>query len=73
MRVDYDYNVTEIRELAKKYPEIVREETVKVMDIVVTRLETEVERRTPKGVGGAAGLPAAAWTGACGGGRGDAQ
>lgn len=48
--------INEIRELAQKYPDAVREETESVMREITARLEAEVARRTPAGVGGAAGL-----------------
>lgn len=50
------YNLTNLRKLAKKYPGVVHEETVNVMDLVVRRLEKEVVEGTPRGVGGDAGL-----------------
>ena len=56
MRVDVTYNISDLRVLAKKYPETVRRETEAVMDLIVRRLEGEVVKRTPAGVGGAAGL-----------------
>ena len=56
MKVDIEYNLTEIRKLAKRYPEITLQETEKVLDKVVRRLEKEVAERTPAGVGGDAGL-----------------
>lgn len=54
--INVKYNLTELRELAKRFPVAVREETMKVMDIIVTRLEGAVVKGTPKGVGGVAGL-----------------
>ena len=45
-----------IRELARDYPLFVREETEAVLGIITARLEAEVARRTPAGVGGQAGL-----------------
>lgn len=56
MNVDIEYNLTEIRRLVKRYPEITLDETEKVMDKVVRRLEKEIVERTPAGVGGQAGL-----------------
>jgi len=56
MDIDITYNQAELRELGKKYPGIVREETVAVMEMIVARLEKEVVERTPRGVGGEAGL-----------------
>lgn len=45
-----------IRELAKAYPVITRQETEAVLGVITARLEAEVARRTPTGVGGEAGL-----------------
>ena len=56
MKIDFTYNITELRRLAKKYPEAVRKESETVMDLIVRRLESEVVKRTPVGVGGNAGL-----------------
>jgi hypothetical protein len=42
--------------IADRYPDIVREETVKRMKVAVARLEKDVVELTPAGVGGAAGL-----------------
>ena len=50
------YNINQIHKLAKKYPDIVMDETEDVMSVIVARLEKEVAERTPAGVGGAAGL-----------------
>lgn len=56
MEPEITYNLTELRDLAKRFPGVVLEETERVMDLVVRRLEKEVVEGTPKGVGGAAGL-----------------
>lgn len=56
MKTGINWNLTEIRELARRYPEITLDETEKVLDKVVRRLEKEVVERTPAGVGGDAGL-----------------
>jgi len=56
MKFDVTYNLTELRELAKKYPKIVEDETVSTLTRIVTRMESETVERTPAGVGGAAGL-----------------
>ena len=53
---DVTYNISDLKRLAGEYPDIVREETETVMDIIVRRLEKEVVERTPRGVGGAGGL-----------------
>ena len=50
------YNLTALHDLARAYPGVVAEEGGKGMDRVVRRLETEVVKGTPRGVGGAAGL-----------------
>ena len=42
--------------MGRQFPEVVREETDHVLDIIVPRLEKDVNEKTPKGVGGAAGL-----------------
>lgn len=56
MKITSKINIKEIRDLAKKYPKVVRQEVLKTMEIVTARLEKEVVERTPMGVGGAAGL-----------------
>ena len=56
MKIDIEYDLTDIRSLANRYPEITLDETEKVLDTVVRRLEKEVVERTPAGVGGDAGL-----------------
>lgn len=56
MDINIEYNLTELRKLAKRYPEITLDETEKVLNKVVRRLEKEVVERTPGGVGGDAGL-----------------
>jgi len=56
MKVDIEYNLTEIRRLAKRYPEITLDETEKVLDKVVRRLEGKVVEKTPKGVSAQGGL-----------------
>lgn len=45
-----------IRELARDYPVATRLETEAVLGVITARLEAEVARRTPTGVGGQAGL-----------------
>ena len=56
MEIKVNILINEIQGLVKKYPDVVRAETVAVMDIIVARLEKEVIERTPAGVGGASGL-----------------
>jgi len=56
METEVIYNITEVRELARRYPELVRQESRRVMDLIVRRLEKDVVEGTPKGVGGQAGL-----------------
>ena len=56
MKITSKINIKEIRDLAKKYPKVVRQEVLKTMEIVTARLEKEVAERTPRGVFGAAGL-----------------
>ncbi len=45
-----------VERMAKDYPEVFAEESEKVLRLVTARLESEVVRRTPRGVYGAAGL-----------------
>lgn len=54
--ITFTYNLETIRDLATRYPAAYRREVVTVMDLVVRRLEGAVVAKTPKGVGGAAGL-----------------
>ena len=54
--MDALYNINFIKKMAKKYPDIVEQETISVLRGIIGRLETEIAVRTPKGVGGAAGL-----------------
>jgi len=56
MKWTLKYDISGARELARKFPAAVRSVTVGVMQIIVMRLEGEVVQRTPRGVGGAAGL-----------------
>ena len=56
MNIEVHLAIGGILELAKQFPDIVREETVKRMRIAVARLEKDVVEKTPAGVGGAAGL-----------------
>lgn len=46
----------DIRKLAQKHPKTARDEIVRVLKWVAARMEHEVDIRTPRGVGGAAGL-----------------
>jgi hypothetical protein len=47
---------TEIDHMAEKYPDVFVDETTKVLRLVTGRLESEVTRRTPRGVFGSSGL-----------------
>jgi hypothetical protein len=49
-------NINEVRALAARYPAVTLNVIRRVMTDIVTRLESEVVRRTPAGVGGSAGL-----------------
>lgn len=54
--INVNYDMTEVRRLVKRWPEITLDETEKVLETIAARLEKEVVERTPAGVGGAAGL-----------------
>uniref|UniRef100_A0A6M3K6A5 Tail protein n=1 Tax=viral metagenome TaxID=1070528 RepID=A0A6M3K6A5_9ZZZZ len=54
--IKINYHLEELHDLVRQYPMVVIEEGEKVMDIIVRRLESEVVMRTPRGVGGVAGL-----------------
>lgn len=54
--INVNWTIASITELAKQFPDVVREETVKCMQVVTGRLEKDVVEGTPAGVGGAAGL-----------------
>ena len=56
MEIAITYNLTDLRELAHQFPDAVLAETEMVMDIIVRRLEKSVVEKTPRGVGGQAGL-----------------
>lgn len=56
MDINVTYNLTELRELAKEFPDFVTEETKKVLELIAEKLESAIAEKTPKGVGGAAGL-----------------
>lgn len=56
MKAELTYNLTDLRGLARKHPRIAREEISKVLDIIVTRLVGATVEKTPRGVGGGAGL-----------------
>jgi len=45
-----------LSDIFKKYPDIVEEESEKVLALIVTRLQGDVVQGTPVGVGGSAGL-----------------
>ncbi len=46
----------DLKGLAERFPERVKEESESVLRIIVSRLESEIVSNTPKGVGGGAGL-----------------
>lgn len=50
------YDISGLPELAARYPAAYQREVVTVLDLVTRRLESAVAEKTPKGVGGAAGL-----------------
>jgi len=56
MKIHAVYDLGEVRRLAKRYPGAASEETERVLDLIVTRMESETVELTPAGVGGAAGL-----------------
>jgi len=56
MDIDVAYNLTDLRDLARRFPGAVRSESETTLDRIVRRLEAEAGQRTPKGVGGGAGL-----------------
>ena len=56
MKLETRVLLTDLKELIRKWPDVVRSETTAVMDLVVRRIEAEVVSGTPLGVGGAAGL-----------------
>lgn len=56
MRIDYNVILDDIERVAKRYPDIIRQETLSVLDDITAMLESDVVVRTPAGVGGAAGL-----------------
>lgn len=56
MEIRVDININDVRELARKYPEIFVDEVSAVMDEVTAKIEADVIQLAPAGVGGAAGL-----------------
>lgn len=56
MKIEINYNLTELRELAKRFPVTTRREIEAVLDLVVRRLEKEVVEKTPRGVSAEGGL-----------------
>jgi hypothetical protein len=52
----FTVDISGLRALASRYPQAYKREVVSVLDLVVRRLEGAVVAKTPKGVGGAAGL-----------------
>jgi hypothetical protein len=56
MKTAINYDLGELRKLVQRWPDETREEMRVTMDRIVRRLEAEVVKRTPAGVGGQAGL-----------------
>lgn len=56
MKIEAKLDIDGLLEMAKQFPDIVREETARRLHLVTARLEKDVVERTPAGVGGAAGL-----------------
>jgi len=56
MKTAINYDLGEIRKLVKRWPDETREEMRVTMDRIVRRLEAEIVKRTPAGIGGSAGL-----------------
>lgn len=56
MELKVIYNLSELRDLAKRFPAVVAAETEAVLDLIVRKLEKDVVEGTPAGVGGVAGL-----------------
>lgn len=55
LKISVDIGQT-LRDLAKVYPDVVREESEAVLRFIGARVESEVVAITPRGVGGQAGL-----------------
>ena len=56
MKIEAKLDVDGLLEMARKFPDIVREETTRKLRVITARLEKDVVENTPAGVGGAAGL-----------------
>lgn len=56
MLIEITANLTELERLARVAPEVVRRETTAVLHLIEARIEKRVVERTPRGVGGEAGL-----------------
>ena len=56
MKTEIKYDLGEIRKVAQRWPEETSREMDRTMDRIVRRLEGEIAKRTPAGVGGSAGL-----------------
>jgi len=56
MKTDIAKITEEIKELAKKFPEVTRKVCYEYMELIVQEVKAEVVQLTPKGVGGSAGL-----------------
>jgi len=56
MSIRADFDISEISRLSRLYPDVAKEEIENALDIVVSRVSSEIAAATPAGVGGAAGL-----------------
>lgn len=49
-------DLSDLRRLAKRFPELVEEEATKTMTLIAGALEADVVAKTPRGIGGGSGL-----------------
>ncbi len=56
MQLNVTVDLGALQELARVFPEVVREESLAVLELVAARVESAVVAKTPRGVGGEAGL-----------------
>jgi hypothetical protein len=56
MEIEYSTEIEDLQRLQRRYPIESEEAIVDALKIIVTRMEGAVKKRTPVGVGGAAGL-----------------
>jgi len=56
MQISINVNMGQLPDLARYYPEIVRQETRAVLLLITARMEKGVVEKTPRGVGAAGGL-----------------